>query len=339
MKNLIRIVSVFSLSLISIPALSVSEDRPADAELNVTPPISLTEYKSPGTDPAKTENKSTYAVLDIQTGLINEVSVRDYVIGAVCAEMPATFNTEALKAQAVASHTYAMYQINSGKNDESLMGADFSNDPSEYQAFFTDEEIRKYYGDRYDEYYSKVADAVDSVINEILEYNDEPIVAAFHSMSSGTTESAENIWGRKIDYLTPQTSPEDTEAPGFSEDYTFTADEIRSRITARYEDAVFPSEYSEWFSIESTSASGTVLKMLAGNKEISGTEFREIMSVRSAVFTIEYTGKDKFHINTKGFGHGVGMSQYGANSLAGEGKTYSEILSHYYPGTILTKMQ
>lgn len=338
MKNLINIITVFCMSVISIPALSVSSDKPS-AEKSCSQSITLTEFSESRKNNPEEKYSDHFSVLDTESGQVNDVSVRDYVIGAVCAEMPASFNVEALKAQAVASHTYALYQRDSSHSRTELNGADFSDDPSEYQAFFTEDEIRKYYGDKYDEYYQKVSQAVDSVIDEILVYENEPIVAAFHSMSPGTTESAENIWGEKINYLVPQESSCDTEAPGFTEDYTFTADEISSRISARYEEAQFSEDRTTWFSINSTSSSGTVLEMTAGGINLTGTEFREIMSIRSAVFEIEYAGEDKFHIVTRGYGHGVGMSQYGANTMAEAGKSYREILEHYYKGTNLEKLK
>jgi stage II sporulation protein D len=249
--------------------------------------------------------------------------------------MPASFSEEALKAQAVASHTYALYQSMTSKDDKSLMGADFSNDPAKYQAYFTDEEIRRYYGDKYDEYYGRICAAVDEVADMILVYNDEPIVAAFHSMSSGITESAENIWGQKIEYLVPCKSESDTDAPGFCEGYTFTAEELRARLMTVYEDLSFPEKYNEWFTVSNRSSSGTVLSLSAGNTTISGAEFRELLSLRSANFEISYDGDGKFSVTTRGYGHGVGMSQYGANYMAENGSSYKEILNHYYPGAVL----
>ncbi len=149
----LKISAVFALSVIGIPAISLG--RMPDIQ-NVTCSVSATksEAKSPETDtgfPGLSEEQF-FSVLDIKSGQVSEIPVREYIIGAVCAEMPATFCEEALKAQAVASHTYALYQKMHSKNDSSLMGADFSNDPSKYQAFFNDSEIREYDGDNYEEY-------------------------------------------------------------------------------------------------------------------------------------------------------------------------------------------
>lgn len=344
MKKIISIIALFSATLLSMPALSVTEQKNFAEEYSESEKSSLTisEYSGTVTENKKNNSKAKettvqkdteyFSVLDAESGQVLEVPVRDYIIGAVCAEMPASFHKEALKAQAVASHTYALYQkdVSSRTKDDSLKGADFSNDCSKYQAYFTEDEIRKYYGDSFDTYYAKVAEAVDEAADKILVYDSEPIVAAFHSMSSGTTESAANIWGRDIAYLVPQESSSDKDAPGYTEQYTFSADELRSRLETEYDDIEFEDDLSEWFDENKVSSSGTVLELKAGNKIIEGMKFRELLSIRSAAFDIEYDGESKFCITTRGFGHGVGMSQYGANSMAESGKTYDEILMHYY---------
>lgn len=332
MKNIIRITAVFALSVICIPALSLNGKSQYAGAQNKENRITEKEICITETTDKSDNKKEYFSVLDTESGQVSDISARDYIIGAVCAEMPASFNEEALKAQAVASHTYALYQIQNSRNDESLKGADFSDDPSKYQAFFSDEEIRKYYGDKYDEYYQKVAAAVDSVYDQILVYNDEPIVAAFHSISSGMTESAENVWGTELDYLVPCDSSSDIDAPGYTEEYCFTADELRSRISAVYEDIEFPSDFRKWFSDIQTSESGTVLNIKAGNTALSGAEMRDILTLRSSAFEIAYSGDSKFCITTRGYGHGVGMSQFGANYLASQGQNYTQILDHYYKG-------
>lgn len=325
MKNILNIIAVFALSITAIPALSVYGCQTEKISDIGDKSISMTEYKP---------DINFFKILDINTGNIMEIPIKDYIIGAVCAEMPASFDEEALKAQAIASHTYALYQKN--HSDIEKGQADFSNDSTKYQAFFTNDEIRKYYGDKYDEYYKKVSEAVDAVYDTILIYENEPIVAAFHSMSSGTTESAKNIWGYDIPYLVPCDSSSDIENPDYKEEYIFTTDEIRSRLSVEYPDITFSDNYNEWFNIEKYSQSGTVLVLNAGNKQISGTDLRNILSLKSAVFEIEYTEDEKFKIITKGYGHGVGMSQYGAENMALNGETYDKILEHYYPGTVLS---
>lgn len=275
-----------------------------------------------------------YLVLDINSGQVMEVPVRDYVIGAVCAEMPASFETEALKAQAVAAHTYAERQRRISRNSpkKELCGADFSNDTSKYQGYFTDSQIKHYFGENYEEYYGKISAACDEVADCILTYQDEPIIAAFHSMSAGMTESAENAWGTAVDYLVPVDSSADKTAPKYEEEIRVTQSFLKSRLEDVFTGVELGEDASRWIMPAERSDSGTVLTAVLGDKTVTGNEIRTALGLRSADFQVRIEGNDAV-ITTKGFGHGVGMSQYGANAMAKEGKTWQEILAHYYPGS------
>ncbi len=352
MKSYISAAAIFAALLVTIPAapLAVTELR---ASAGSEPAAAV--YKTDESD--KNDEKQTdkpkededndkdnkkekskqeaFKVLDITTGKVEEISVYDYIVGAVCAEMPATFEPEALKAQAVAAHTYAQRQKEKALTspDKELNGAYFSNDSSKYQAYFTANQAKQYYGDNYEQYIKKIREAVSDVEDEILVYENEPIIAAFHSMSSGTTESAENVWGSKVEYLIPVESDYDTEAPKYMEEYEYTADEVKERLENAFDGIKLGDKPEEWFSDVSKSKSNTVLEIKAGNLTVTGQQIRAALSLRSASFDIEYD--DGFKITTRGYGHCVGMSQYGANSMAKDGKTYKEILEHYYPNTEL----
>ena len=348
MKELLKIIGVFALFLVIIPMIAffkpkVQESRDAAIPTETAPAAIQTEAS---TAPYVTYNDAkttdtdidTCKILDCISGEVSELSMRDYIIGSVLAEMPASYHEEALKAQAVAVHTYAVRQREKQllKPDKELMGAYISNDSSKYQAYFTEKQAREFYGNDYNKYYEKVSKAVDEVLDEILIYNDEPIVAAFHSISSGKTEDAEVIWGNKVDYLVPVESSLDKKAPGYKEEAVFTADEIEARLTAADDGITLGNDKAKWLTVLETSNSGTVTKVQAGNKTLAGTKLRTILNLRSACFTVEYTAKtDSFTITTTGYGHGVGLSQYGANAMAEEGKTYDEILLYYYTGAEL----
>lgn len=339
MKNYICIIGVFALLMTAIPAASyksATSDLSAENDIEVSETVQQSETTAAENTADEPEKDNIFLVLDISSGEVIQVSDRDYIIGAVCAEMPASFETEALKAQAVAAHTYAVRQReNEIKNPSpELNGAYISNDSSKYQAFFTQEQAKEYFGDNFDEYYSKISECVDSVENQILLYNDEPIVAAFHSMSTGKTESAENIFGNAVDYLVPVESPDDTSAPKYLTEYQFTSDEISARLKEAYPDIVLPDDKSQWISVKQRTASDTVTSVQAGDVNISGWDFRNLLSLRSASFTIDYEN-GIFSVETHGYGHGVGMSQYGANAMAQKGCTYDEILKHYYQGAEL----
>ena len=280
----------------------------------------------------------SYRVLDSHTGEIREVPVRDYLIGAVGAEMPASFAPEALKAQTVACHTYAerIRRMHEAAPDPALGGADFSDDPNVYQAFFTADALRRFYGSSFAESYARIAEAVDAVSDQILCYADEPIVAAFHAISSGETDSAENVWGNALPYLIPVSSDADRSAPQYAETVTFPAETVRRTLEAADPQCRLPEDPSEWFSEPECSPSGTVLRMTAGDQAWSGQQLRQMFALRSACISVEYTD-GVFRFETKGFGHDVGMSQYGADAMARQGSSYAEILAHYYPGTDLSR--
>lgn len=338
-------MTIFTFMLIIIPFVSFirnKEEIPKETVVSVSENRASTKInvvKATVTETTTEEKEEDFfLVMDKDSGEIMKVSSKDYVIGAVMAEMPSSFEKEALKAQAVAAHTYAVRQREKEKikPTASLCGAHFSNDPRYYQAFFTKEQAKDFYGDYFDVSYEKIASAVDEVTDEIILYENEPIVAAFHSMSGGMTESSKDIWGNETPYLIPVESFSDEKIATYKESYTFTPEEIKARISA-YCGAEFQGKEAEWFCVTDRTKSGSVTEIRAGNKTLSGADFRTILSLRSQNFTINYNGED-FIIITKGYGHGVGMSQYGANAMAKDGASYREILSHYYPGTEISEV-
>ena len=346
MKKYLSQLFALSLSVMVIPAIPVyisgraekSGEKAVISESGDVPEASSADAEIQNVTEAVTEetpvfSTEPYKVLDMASGEIIEVPVRDYVIGAVCAEMPASFHEEALKAQAVAAHTYAERQrIRETENPTAeLMGADFSNDTSKYQGYFTQAQARQFLGESFDESYAKISAAVDEVLPYILTYGDEPIVAAFHSMSSGKTESAENAWGASAPYLVPVESSYDTEAPGYREEIRLTKDVLRQKLETAFSGIVLGEDFSSWIKTGECSESGTVLTASAGDRSVSGNELRQALSLRSACFEVRFGDEEAVFI-TKGYGHGVGMSQYGADSMAKNGCTWKEILKHYYPG-------
>jgi stage II sporulation protein D len=272
---------------------------------------------------------------DITAGEVVTLPLEDYVTGAVLQEMHYTFEAEALKAQAVAARTYAVRKIleNREKPRSDIAGADVSNDFTVFQGYYSEETAREIYKEKYDTAMTKISSAVSDTKGLIVVSEDEPIVAAFHSMSSGMTEYSGNIWQTQLPYLVPVLSAEDTETVPLETVYSFTETEVRARLTTEIDGINLPISPANWFEIEKVSESGTVLIMKAGDRLISGEDFRDIFSLRSAVFECEYNASEgAFRIVTKGYGHGVGMSQYGANGMAKEGYTWDQILLHYYSG-------
>ena len=363
MKDLLKIAGIFALLLVLIPSLSFFAPKARGESPKETRSAESMEYNTPadGTsadvgstavsvlyasaqqEPAEntSDTNDVLKVLDFTSGQVTEISMHDYVVGAVLAEMPAAYCPEALKAQAVAARTYAVRQREKQRLSPTpeLMGADISNDSSKYQAYFTPIQAKNFFGSGYEPYLKKAEEAVSATEGLILVYEGEPIVAAFHSTSGGRTESAEIVWGSPVDYLVPVESSDDEKSPSYLDEQIFTADEISSRISKAYPEADFSSPAGEWIEIKETSASGTVTEMTVGGAKLTGTDFRSMFSLRSANFTIVYNSdEEKFYITTKGHGHGVGLSQYGANVMAEKGSDFKEILLHYYTGAELAEI-
>lgn len=335
MKDLLKIAIIFAVLLLVIPMIAFFKpEMNSKSTLETDEKATATEAVTEETAPTETVvTDDVIRVLDFTSGQVTELAMQDYVTGAVLAEMPATYHEEALKAQAVAARTYAVRQREKQRldPDEMLMGADISNDSTKFQAYFTPEQVKAFYGESYEKYYNIVSSAVEATEGEILVYGGEPIVAAFHSTSGGRTESAEVVWGSPMEYLVPVESVEDENSPVYYDEKIFTEDELSAHILKAYPDADFSNEPEKWIIIGDRSTSGTVIELTAGGEILSGTEFRQLLGLRSANFETEYAD-GCFTVTTKGNGHGVGMSQYGANAMANEGADYREILMHYYTG-------
>ena len=183
-------------------------------------------------------------------------------------------------------------------------------------------------------YYPKVEAAVDAVLEEILCYQDAPIIAAFHSLSTGVTEDAAQVWGSAVPYLVPVDSPADCDAPKYREEVTLTADVVKEKLLTAVPELKLSDQPGDWFGEAKRTDSGTVCTMQVGDQSLGGQTLRGAFGLRSAAFTLSLEG-DSFTFVTKGYGHCVGMSQYGANAMAAEGSSYADILAHYYPGTEL----
>ncbi len=271
-----------------------------------------------------------FRILDEQTGEIFSVSGREFVRGALAAEMPPTFHPEAMKAQAVAAHTYALAckAQNAGK------AYDLTADPKNWKSFTTEQVFRERYGSYADAYWKAVCSAADPVAAYLLTWEGEPIVAAYHSMSSGITEDASNVWQGGKPYLTPVESAGDPLAPDYETQTFFPVEQVAQVVLSACPDARLDGEPSGWFEITARSEGGYVTSLLAGGQDLSGTQLRSLLGLRSADFDISCDGT-QFCFTVRGYGHGVGLSQYGADYLARQGASFDEILLHYYTGATL----
>ena len=261
-----------------------------------------------------------------------ELSLEDYLVGVLAAEMPASFPEEALKAQAVAARSYALRQLGSGKHAE----ADLCADPGCCQAWRSEDALRESWGEDFPEKLARIRAAVEATAGETLSYEGEPVLAVFHSSSPGRTEESGQIWNA-LPYLVSVSSPETArDVPGFVSELRCAPLDFRDVILSAYPQADFSGPEETWIGPLSLDDSGRVESAELGGADISGTELRQLFSLRSTAFTLSYE-EGVFLFTVTGFGHGVGMSQYGAMVMARDGADYRQILFHYYPGTELIK--
>ena len=273
----------------------------------------------------KEEEKSiSVKVKDTNTNEIIKMNLEDYLVGVVAAEMPASFHEEALKAQAVAARSYALYKINNSNKEYDLV-TDVTN-----QSYITQEEMKNKWNNDFDKYFGKISKAVNDTKNEVMYYDNEVIEAFYFSMSNGYTEEASLVFKETEPYLTSVESSWDNESlNGFTKEVIFTKDEFCKMLNLSCENLTVND-------IE-RSSSNRVNKIIINNMEFIGTDLRKKLDLRSTDFNITISS-DNVVITTYGYGHGVGMSQYGANGMAKEGYNYKDILKHYYTGINISKI-
>ena len=272
------------------------------------------------------ESGHTLAVL-MPDGSVQNTDLNVYLWSVVAAEMPASFEEEALKAQAVAARTFALADNHKSNHPD----ADVCTDHACCQAWMTREEAEANWGSDAVEKGNKITLAVSETADEIALYDGAPIQAAFHSSSGDTTQNAVEVWGYDAPYLQSVTSPEGDEVPDYHSTKVFTAQELKDVVTAAYPEANLGADPALWISAPTYNSGGTVDKISVGGVELSGAQARTLFNLRSACFSVEYAD-GSFTFSVTGYGHGVGMSQYGANSMAAAGSSYKDILEHYYTG-------
>ena len=280
---------------------------------------------------------STIKLLHTKTNTIEEITLDEYLYGVVSAEMPASFEKEALKAQSIVARTYTIYKIinNSGKHD----GADICDDSACCQAWISKEDrFSKWEENDRESNWQKILNSVEETKGKIITYDGKPINAFFHSNSGGKTEIPVNVWGGSdYPYLQAvETSGEDGYNQYYSE-VTLSEEELTQKMTNNYSDFSINFENDDEIRILEHTDSGRVKTIKIGNKNLSGVEARAIFSLKSANFEVKKENKN-ITFSVVGYGHGVGMSQTGADSLAKAGKSYDEIIKHFYTGVEITNL-
>ena len=284
------------------------------------------------------KGNETIRVYITETGAIEEVNLEDYICGVVSNEMPANFEKEALKAQAVTARTYlASKKINRCTLHE---GIDIC-DSTHCQVYTSKEKrLEKWDADYANEYWNKIKEAVDETSGQVLSYEGELVLyPQFFSTSSGQTENSEDVYLGEIPYLRSVASTGEESAPKYTSDKTLKISDFVYLLNSNFTNLnVTVENIKNNFSIKSSSAAGGVIKLNINNVEIRGVDFRKALSLNSTNFTYEFNG-DYITFHCKGYGHGVGMSQWGANAMAKNGSNYEEILKHYYTGVEITNLE
>ena len=274
-----------------------------------------------------TRDRGRAVRLKKQDGTIADLTMDQYLWGVVAAEMPASFEPEALKAQACAARTYTVRQQNASKHPD----ADICGDSSCCQAWIEREDALQRWGDHADEYDARIQDAVTGTDGLGILYHGAPIQALFFSSADTRTVDAVQVWGNSVDYLKSVSSPEGDEVPNYHTEVTLSPEEVRSRVLAQYPAADLSGDPSGWFG-EADRGDGTAVASIpVGGITLTGSQVRSLFQLRSASFSVTWDGA-AFTFAVTGYGHGVGMSQYGANAMAAQGRDYKEILAWYYTG-------
>ncbi len=279
---------------------------------------------------------NTFRIRDTSTGQVLTVSDGDFLRGAVAAEMSPEAPAEALKAQAVAAYTY--YSRIRGLKRAQGGNSDFDACPSLWSVYVTDGEMEKRWGSSYEKYSDALSAAAKAVSGQVLEYGGQPIDATYFAISGGSTEDASDVWGSKCPYLVSVASPWDAYAGGYQTAASFPDADFRAAVLKAAPKAAFSGDAKDWVGAVNHSAAGSVKTMAVGGQTLTGSQIRSAFGLRSADFTVTHAD-GKFNFTVRGYGHGVGMSQTGAEYMARQGTGYRDILSWYYPGTKLVSLK
>lgn len=318
-KLYILIFSVIFIAMLTIPLISV-ENNDKTGSQNEKPKV-----KSTSNVTLKKSEEEKVKIYLSDKKQVSEITLSEYLVGVVMTEMDESYPDEALKAQAVATHTLLLYRQKENKDKDYDITDDYHSD----QGYLNKENRQKKYGDVYETTEKRVKKLINSVKNKIIYYKNEPILAVYHDTSGGKTENAKDIWGGDYPYLVSVESISDLLNPSYLSTVTYTKQEFESRLKGL--GVSLPKSEKNYIGKAKTTESGTVKSILIAEKNFSGQKIREAFNLRSANFDLKYEDK-KFVFTVRGFGHGVGMSQYGALFMAKEGSNYKQILKWYYTG-------
>lgn len=263
---------------------------------------------------SKNSKDNTIYVSALVNNKKTDLSLEDYIVGVVSCEMPASFDIEALKAMSVAARTYALY-----KNERNKTLKTTTDD----QCYIDESAMKEKWKNNFDKYYNKINNAVNDTKGEYMTYNDKTIIAFYFSISNGKTENVENVFSQKLDYLVSVDSSWDKRNNSNEKDIKMKVSDFLKKLNIN-------DNKIKNIKID-RSNTNRINNIKINNKNYKGTKFRSLLNLKSTDIEIKYDN-DYVYIHTVGYGHGVGMSQYGANYMAQDGYKYDDILKHYYKG-------
>ncbi|MDQ0254836.1 stage II sporulation protein D [Evansella vedderi] len=314
MKFIIAIGIIFITSVLVLPSIIVigfsnEEVSPYEDPEFVKQTTSETMY-----------SEFTVAVYRNETSVIEQVAFEEYIVGVVSSEMPATFEIEALKAQALTARTYYINLL-TFENLDLPKGA-YIKDTVEHQVYRNNDELKEIWGDNYNRNIARIREAVYETRGEIITYEGLPISAQYFSTSNGYTENSEDYYEHEFPYLRSVESPWDVESPHYESEHVLSISDFQEALEITL-------DRNSKIKVLGRTNGGNIKRIRVADKEFTGRELRELLPLKSSDFTINLVD-NAVSIQTRGYGHGVGMSQYGANGMAKEGSTYKDIIHHYF---------
>ena len=338
MKKILIYLLSFILIIFIIPALLTRRTSPVNSNEKISNQEEQNDENQTQTSNQNEYNYNKYGTISLlhkKMGEVEQVNLDEYLCNVVSAEMPANYEIEALKAQAIVARTYTIYKILNKKHDT----ADICDDSTCCQAWISkDDRLARWEESQRESNWQKIVSAVNDTKGKIITYDDKPIDAFFHSNSGGVTEVPVNVWGGTgYPYLqSVETAGEDTYTQ-YSSEVVFTQEQLINKLKEKYSDISIDFSNSDDIKIMDYTESTRVKTVKFGNHEISGVEARSLLGLRSTNFEISIDD-DNIKFSVKGYGHGVGMSQTGADSIAKQGSSAEDIIKHFYTGVEVSEV-
>jgi stage II sporulation protein D len=316
MKKILSFTAIILCTLLLLPLTALKTNK--NSFVSALSPAALTNEKT-----------EIFKLYNTKTQKTEEISARDYLFGVIAAEMPALYHEEALKAQAVAAYTFALYR----KTENADKEYDITDNHLSDQSYISKAEAQIRWGSNAEIYTQKINKVLDETEGYVMTYQNKPILSVYHAISYGKTETAQNIWGKDYPYLQSVESYGDKLCEGYISTLSVPQERFKELLKDKID---FSANPEITISAPKTTDAGTVESVKICNVDLKGSEIRDIFSLRSSNFTIE--NKDgNFNFTVYGYGHSVGLSQNGADYMANGGSDFKEILTHYYKNCKIEK--